>query len=426
MTEPFVASVSMGYGHLRPAYAIAQHLNTPVEKIDGPPWTSRVDETYWQRTRSAYEGISRASQTPIVGRVFRGLLDSLTDIPSLYPKRDLSGSDIGSRYLDKMILRGFCDNVVQHLKESQRPLLTTFYAPAIAASKMGVENVFCVVTDSDVHRIWAPVASSATNIQYLAPSPRVKERLNSYGVPRSHIHMTGFPLPPDLLGGPDLESLKANLSRRLTRLDPRSIFREQLGRELGYFLPEYQESDEAPVHLVFAVGGAGAQSDIASDFLPSLRGMLETGRVRITLVAGTREEVKDRFIQMIGSADLEVHLGNSIQILHKQKLTDYFMAFNDLMQNTDILWTKPSELTFFGALGLPLILSPPMGNHERYNRRWATENGAAIKQRNPKECGDWLPELLHEGTLAAMAWSGYIRLPKFGLFEIAERVKKIA
>jgi len=37
----------------------------------------------------------------------------------------------------------------------------------------------------------------------------------------------------------------------------------------------------------------------------------------------------------------------------------------------------PSEMTFFAALGLPLILAPAVGVHERYNARWATEAGAA-------------------------------------------------
>ena len=38
-----------------------------------------------------------------------------------------------------------------------------------------------------------------------------------------------------------------------------------------------------------------------------------------------------------------------------------------------MLWTKPSEMTFYAALGIPLILAPPLGAHERYNRRWALE-----------------------------------------------------
>ena len=424
---PFVASVSMGYGHLRPAYVIAKYMDTDVEKIDGPPWTSQLDQTYWHRTRNAYEGISRASQAPVIGSMFRMVLSSMTSIPSLYPQRDLSGTDIGTRYLDKMIGKGFCDEVVTHLKESGRPLITTFYAPAIAAAKAGVENVFCMVTDSDIHRIWAPRNPRETLLHYLAPSPRVVQRLRAYGVPPENIHLTGFPFADELLGGRELTTLRRDLAHRMFRLDPRGVFRDQLRRELGEHAPNLDDDDDrdTPVHLAFAVGGAGAQSEIAEAFLPSLKPLLEGGRLRVTLIAGTRPEVKERFAEMIHREGYEPKSG-PVRILHKRKLKKYFKAFNALLQETDILWTKPSELSFFAALGIPLICAPPMGQHERYNRRWAIENGAAMKQRNPRETGDWLTELLHEGTLSSMAWSGFVRLPKTGLYEIADRVRGLS
>jgi len=83
---------------------------------------------------------------------------------------------------------------------------------------------------------------------------------------------------------------------------------------------------------------------------------------------------------------------------------------------------KPSEITFFAALGIPLVLSPPLGVHEKYNRRWAIENGGGLKQRSPDYAGFWIREWLAEGTLAAAAWFGFLRFPKFGLYQILERV----
>src|SRR4030095_9293640 len=100
-----------------------------------------------------------------------------------------------------------------------------------------------------------------------------------------------------------------------------------------------------------------------------------------------------------------------------------YKSFNRLLAETDVLWTKPSEMTFYAALGLPLVLSPPVGVHERYNRRWAIENGAGLKQRHPDYAGYWIREWLAEGTLAAAAWFGFLRLPKFGLYHILERLR---
>jgi hypothetical protein len=59
-----------------------------------------------------------------------------------------------------------------------------------------------------------------------------------------------------------------------------------------------------------------------------------------------------------------------------------------------------------------------VGAQERYNRRWAVESGAGIKQRDPRFAGEWIAEWLSSGTLAAAAWSGFLRLPKFGLYRI--------
>ena len=111
-----------------------------------------------------------------------------------------------------------------------------------------------------------------------------------------------------------------------------------------------------------------------------------------------------------------------MEVFLAASLEEYFPRFNEILAGTDILWTKPSEMTFFSALGLPLILSQPVGVHERYNRRWAIENGPGLKQRDPLHAEYWLREWLNEGTLAAAAWYGFLRMPKFGLYQILERV----
>ncbi|HYL06544.1 MAG TPA: hypothetical protein VE075_10915, partial [Thermoanaerobaculia bacterium] len=138
--------------------------------------------------------------------------------------------------------------------------------------------------------------------------------------------------------------------------------------------------------------------------------------------AGIRPDAAARFTRWIGDAGLADRLGGDVRIFVAADLDGYFTGFNQLLAETDILWTKPSEMTFFGALGIPLVFSHPVGMHERYNRRWAIENGAGLKQREPGHAGYWIREWLAEGTLAAAAWSGFMRLPKFGLFHVLERV----
>ncbi|HEV2846324.1 MAG TPA: hypothetical protein VG477_15820, partial [Thermoanaerobaculia bacterium] len=87
---PVVASVEMGYGHLRAAHAIASALDTGILHVDRPPLVSPDELRLWRASRRLYELTSRASQIPIFGAPLRSALDTLTDIPHLHPQRDLS------------------------------------------------------------------------------------------------------------------------------------------------------------------------------------------------------------------------------------------------------------------------------------------------------------------------------------------------
>jgi hypothetical protein len=226
-----------------------------------------------------------------------------------------------------------------------------------------------------VSRIWAPVDPGRTRIRYLVPSSRVARRLRSYGVPDERITFTGFPLPDELVGGPSLPLLKQRLAERIVRLDPSGEFRRSMPEELG-----------------------------------------------VTLVAGVRPEVEARFREAIHHARMEPLLGGALEILSAPTFAEYYARFNALLARADVLWTKPSELVFYGALGIPLVLAPPVGVHEWYNRRWARDAGAGLKQREARFAAEWISDWLADGVLAAAAWAGYMRLPKFGLYRILEAV----
>jgi hypothetical protein len=312
---------------------------------------------------------------------------------------------------------------VDHLRATGLPLLTTFFAPAISADHHGCEPIYCLVTDADINRAWVPLHPERSKIFYLTPSYRAIHRLQSYGIPRDHIEFTGFPLPHELVGGPELIVLRRNLLGRLVRLDRKGVFRDQARGEIHHFLGDLPEDQEGrPPRLTFTVGGAGAQADLARDLLKGARKLIEEDRLRVSLVAGARPKVAAKFHQWVREAGLESRPGEGVDVFLAGSLDEYFPRFNALLAETDILWTKPSEMTFFSALGLPLIFSPPVGVHERYNRRWAIENGPGLKQRDPLHAEYWLREWLNEGTLAAAAFYGFLRMPKFGLYQVIESV----
>jgi hypothetical protein len=359
----------------------------------------------------------------VVGAPLKSLLDSLTDIPHLHPQRDLSAPNFQVRSLQRLIEKGLGRGLAELLRSTSAPVIATFFAPALCADHCGCERVYCVVTDVDINRTWVPLHPQRTKIVYLTPSYRAVHRLRAYGIPREQIDFTGFPLPGELTGGPDLTILRRNLAGRLVRLDRKGVFRDQARGEIHHFLGELPADQEGrPPLLTYTVGGAGAQADLARPLLKGVRRLIEEGRLRLCLAAGVRAEVAARFREWVREAGLEDRLGNGVDVFLAGSLGEYFPRFNEILAGTDVLWTKPSEMTFFSALGLPLVLSTPVGVHERYNRRWAIENGPGLKQRDPLHAEYWMREWLNEGTLAAAAWYGFLRMPKFGLYQILERV----
>ena len=85
---------------------------------------------------------------------------------------------------------------------------------------------------------------------------------------------------------------------------------------------------------------------------------------------------------------------------------------------------KPSELSFYCALGMPIIMTPAIDPQERFNHRWLREAGAGFKQRNPEYTDQWLFDLLDKGRLAEAAWLGFLKARKYGTYNILDFLEK--
>ena len=422
--EPSVVSVAMGYGHLRAAKPLAEVLAVPLLRADLPPLCKADERRVWKMFLEGHSVLSR----PLPFGSLLGLsesfgMDWLTRIEPLYPERDLTSPDLGTRALGVMAQFGLGSGLVEQLQRTEAPLLTTFYAPAILADRAGLPNVYCVVTDADVQRVWVAADPARSKIHYFAPSFRVVRRLRAYGVHRDRISLTGFPLPPSLLGGPDLTVARQRLAERIVKLDPDGAFRALHERDLVRIVGELPKRVERPLRLCFAVGGAGIQAELADDFLESLKDWVREGRVEVTLVAGLRPCVAERFRRSIEQTGLGSYLDGALRIVVGSDFEDYYEKFNQTLASVDLLWTKPSELSFYGALGIPLVLTRPVGTHERFNRRWLRRLGVGLKQEKPRLARGWLGEWLADGTLAGAAWSGFVRMPKEGTYRIAEHLR---
>jgi hypothetical protein len=279
-------------------------------------------------------------------------------------------------------------------------------------------DIFCVVCDADISRTWVPLEGKSSRIRYFAPTERVAERLKLYGVRAENIFLTGYPLPKELIGTEKMEILKENLKYRLLNLDPKKRYFSKYKTLIAAHLGSLPERPDHPLTILFSIGGAGAQKEIAIRALRGLREKIKAGQLKIILSSGIREKIKNYFEAALKNLDMEDCLGKNVEILFCQSIENYFKEFNETLRKTDILWTKPSELSFYSALGIPVIVAPPIGSQEEFNMRWLLKSGFGISQENPRYIGQWLFDWLEQGYLAEAAMQGFVEGEKLGTFNI--------
>ena len=426
--QAWVVSVDMGYGHQRAAYPLRQLSPTGrvliANNYQGIP---TKDYRLWSGSQKLYESISRLKNLPLMGDYIFGAMDYFQRIENFYPRRNLSKPSIQLTMLYRSIKKGWGKDLVQFLNQENIPLVSTFFTIAYMAEEHGFKgDIYQVICDSDISRAWAPLHPSKTKIKYLAPCRRVVERLKLYGIPPENIFLTGFPLPEENMGGEQLKTLKADLAERIINLDPERRYRDKYFDTVKKRLPGIKLNDrhEHPTTITFAVGGAGAQRAIAQAILLSLKKKLLEEKINLNLVAGTRNDVYFFFKRLIGEAGLGKAFNRNLKIIFAVDKEDYFKEFNAVLRVTDVLWTKPSELVFYSALGLPIIMAPSVGSQEVYNRTWLKTIGAGISQNDPRYTHEWLLDWINSGWLAEAAMSGYLDGRQYGVGNIIDVVLK--
>lgn len=423
--QAWVVAVDMGYGHQRAAYPL-RHLSPTGKVISANNYQGIPQKDYriWNESKVFYEFVSRLINFPLVGKYLFGLYDKLQSIKDFYPRRDLSMPNLQLKEMYSLIRKGWGEDFIKYLNTKDIPLITTFFVTAFMAEEHGFKNdIYTVLCDADISRTWVALNPQKSRIKYLAPCRRVVDRLKLYGVKDENIYLTGFPLPEENLGGPDVGVLKADLLARIHNLDPLKRYRQKYSATVAHFLKKDSDSAKKhPLTITFAVGGAGAQKMMAKDILVSLKKRLLKEDLHLNLVAGSRNDVYLYFQERVQECGLKKLLGKNIKIIFALEKEDYFAQFNEALRTTDILWTKPSELVFYTALGIPLITAPSLGAQEVYNRTWLKTIGAGISQNNPKYTHEWLFDWLDSGWLAEAAMSGFLDGRQFGVSNIKDVV----
>jgi hypothetical protein len=429
--KAWVVAVEMGYGHERAAFPLRElAYKGKIINASNYPGMPKEDRKIWKESKKFYEFMSRFKRVPFVGKTVFNIYDKFQEILPFYPKRDLSKPSLQLKRTISLIKeKEWGKHLIHSFEKKPLPLITTFFILAYMAEIWGYSgDIYCVICDADISRVWAPIDPAKSKIKYFAPNYRVVDRLKFYGVRTENIFLTGFPLPKETTGGRYLEILRHDLAVRLVHLDPKNIYipRYQLtiAENLRSEWPPQKSIRPHPPTLMFAVGGAGAQRELGIEIVKNLSQKIKAGKIRIILVAGIRNEVNRYFKRCLRQYGLGKYLNRHIEIIFSNNSSDYFKKFNHALREVDILWTKPSELSFYTALGLPIIIAPPIGSQEKFNKKWLITIGSGIEPEDVKYVDQWLFDWLESGWFARAAMQGFMEAGKYGTYNIKKIIRR--
>lgn len=415
-----LVAADMGYGHQRAAFPLRDLSGGEIITINNYPGIPAEEKEYWVKSLRSYERLSRWKGLPLLGDLIFAVMDAFQKIPPLYPFRDLSRPTTQQKYFYKFVTRGLGRHLIEKLSPSGLPFVTTFFVAAYIAEYYNYPGpIYCIICDTDASRAWAPLNPRQSRAKFLVPSEKVRERFLMYGVKPENIFVTGFPLPKENIGA-NQEILLKDLSRRIAQLDPQGKYREHYEALLRGVVPGFPATAKRLLTITFAVGGAGAQTEIGAALVRQLADQLRARQVALNLVAGSRPEVLAFFSEVLAKHNLTADQGVNI-IFDPDKL-EYFKKFDECLRDTDILWTKPSELSFYCGLGLPIIIAEPVGSQEDFNREWLLSVDAGLDSLSVRYINEWLPDLLNSGRLARAAVEGFLNVESRGAYNIAKLV----
>lgn len=426
--KAWVVSVNMGYGHQRTAHPLrGLAYKGQVINANDYPGIPDKDKKIWKDSRRFYEAISKFKRIPLIGGAAFSLYDNLFQkIIEFYPMKDLSRSPFLTNGTYGLIKNGWGKDFVQKLEKNPLPLVTTFFIPAFMAEEFDYSGeIYLIVCDADISRQWAPKDPINSRINYCAPNARTAARLKLYGVPKKRIFLTGYPLPEANISSvkkdfEEMDIVKADLGRRLANLDPAGAYSDKYCALVKEQLCKLPQKSRRPLTIMFSAGGAGAQGEIGLNIVRQLAGRIKSGSVKVVLSVGINHKLKK--IYQEEARKLKMDKCPGLEILFERKIADYFDRFNETLRQTDILWTKPSELSFYSALGVPIIVAPPIGSQEDFNKSWLLKSGFGIEQDDMRSIGQWLDDWLANGYLAEAAMEGFIEGEKMGTKNIKQLV----
>lgn len=325
-----ILSASVGAGHVRAAEAVEAALkqmrpDAAVVNLDVLEMTNRLFRTFYAKSY-----IDLVNKAPHMLGYFYDLLDQ-----PIKPGRRTG--DWLRQVLQKLNLKAF----IKFLHSQPWDLvINTHFLPAEIIASLKKSRKFAapqatVVTDFDTHRLWFNQPCE----RYFVASPEGAVYLESWGVPRETIFLTGIPVHP--------------------------VFSQPKDR--AACLAKHGLKEDRPILLQLAGGfGVGPIEKIYKALLA-----VEVP-IQLVTVCGRNEKLCAK----LGKVPAPPR--------HRAKVLGFTKEIDELMLIADLVVSKPGGLTTSETLareGVMVIVNPIPGQESR-NSDYLLENGAAIKANN--------------------------------------------
>lgn len=318
-----VISVSAGSGHIRAAQGIESHTHHHF-----PEW--KVSHRDLMQLVPAY---FRKIYTDWYIKLAGGLPEAWG---WLYRKTDHeptgSLTERCRRSLQRLSSQKLFTEIADYKPDA---IVCTHFLPAELLADAILQKrlqcpVWVMVTDFDLHQMW--VHEGITG--YFVANEEISFRLESSGVPKSNIVVTGIPVMPEFVNRPE-----RNLSAAKVGLNP--------------------------AHKTLLIMGGGAGLGINSHLVNSLLSL--QADLQIIVMAGKNKSLLDE-LQKLSSR----WPGRLVAVGFTDKVPE-------LMACADLVITKPGGLSTSECLvmGLPMVLINPIPGQEERNASYLLQEGVA-------------------------------------------------
>ena len=405
----FIGNIRMGFGHYRNSMAMAscaRALGYAPVWVDLNSFEGSLCTSIIRRQNELYSLGSRLSQkSKLFNKLYWEPLNSEGFRKLSYNCADQATAGLMAKLLESL--------------PKDKPYIATHVWPAQAAIHAGFTRVVNAIPDNwpmALHLAEGSVHTVQTHSAWLGyKALRGMDKTRSLQpMPEGSIVETGHYVDHELVA-----NLETDTALRLDRVEH--------GKAIRYLL---------------TVGGAGAQQALFAEIIRALLPEIEAGKASLFINVGDHRKVWDglvRAVPQLEDAKLFENDYPAAAAFASQALTgeaggitgfcheDIFAAVyvtNLLMRCSDVLVTKPSELSFYP---IPKLFIRHVGGHEIWGAIHASELGDGTYEVAPgRETVDMLRLLQREREVLAKINRCILENHRAGVYNGAYEVVKLA